>query len=347
LLQFSPPEQVLIYLSQNKIVVEYDNSIKNCEITPQFIKCGKNNGTCKISNDKLYNSIVKLKNVPNETLGLTILLTNFAYYASHGAYHLFISEFQLVDELNYLECFLYYENRRVKVDKNFIISEDYGLKKMHYLYNQKEVINVSSFMGLINYLMKEDSKTSKKYLFNKLKTYHVKIVESIYVIITDTISSADIVECRNTAVERELNLKKISFDKKKTIHNSIYWFEVPKKATWFAYKHDGYFKFFGFVSRYMERLIVERVKNRFKDKIVIGLATIDKFYIVQVLHCPTMSNFKNLRNCLQEEFNDCCIFVPTLVNNEDNRVLGIADVVYNNKKIYFVESTSTTLFKYS
>lgn len=185
--------------------------------------------------DLAANMLRRLSGVPNQDLGINILMSAFAKYYVKGQYHLFVNDFKGIEEIQNIESYLNKCTKTfVKLPKDMAVHEKHGIRANAHLFTGKKRLTK---IDCITILASMASKIMNPELFiSMVKHYHVNIIESFYVFASITRDSRLILECR------ELNRPTFNYvlDKfhKECRYSGEYWFVVPPGSVWFAYLNN-------------------------------------------------------------------------------------------------------------
>lgn len=223
--------------------------------------------------DTAYRYHTQLKNnIKLDDLGVNILLMNFSKYFSHSQYHLFVNEFDKINELEDFEKkLLKCSNTFIKLPKNLAIDSKYGIRAQSKYYINNNAIPNESFQTLFSY-MSSNIVTVERFV-NILKPYHINLIESIYALVSFTRQTRVILECR------DLNSSNFRYTISKVMKSNTYtgcmWFVLPKSSVWFAYSR-GNIKKSSYITRIVEIAVCKMFEN--ESEIIVGVICDDIIY---------------------------------------------------------------------
>lgn len=313
------------------------------DITPLVNRQAIKLGSYRLKNKAIVDSCNNLAkfNVDSGDLGITILMMNLGKYLSHGQYPIFILEFSDILELRYIEDFLYYNTKpkSSKLKKTLCICSKYGLKAMQNTFIHFQYLTLQQFHLICKFIV--DKNSEDKDFVSIVELLHINIIESLYSLITLDKTSLNIIECRNAVVTNELQYVLPKCLPDRNIIDSKFWFTIPIKSVWFAYRYTNNkdcYKFFGYVSRDKDALLAKlRV---FVDQIVIGYISGYTVNVIKVDDLYASWGWQGLYDKLNMSQLPN-IFKPTVVQN------GIVLGIEKKNKIYFVRDKCASIFKYN
>lgn len=170
--------------------------------------------------------------VPNEDLGVTVLMLAFAKYCARGQYHLFVNDFKNVSEMQHVESYLNRcTNTYVKLPRDLAVDATYGIRANSCRFDGFRPLTMMGYTLAVATMA--SSKINPELFLALVGNYHINIVESFYMFASITRDSKTILECR------ELNRPTLGYvlDKfhREYRYGGEYWFTVPPKSVWFAY----------------------------------------------------------------------------------------------------------------
>lgn len=170
--------------------------------------------------------------VPNEDVGVNILMSAFAEYYVKGQYHLFVYDFKNITEMQTIESYLNKcTTKFIKLPKDMAVHDEHGiLANAHQFTNHGRLTKDQHLMilaGMASTIM------NPGVFVTTVRPYHINIIESYYLFASITRDSKVILECRELS-KPTLNYVLDKFHKE-CRYSGEYWFELPSCSVWFAY----------------------------------------------------------------------------------------------------------------
>lgn len=287
--------------------IEYDKF----EINPIVNSESYNRNYYIIRSKKLINAVQKLSEytIVTSLLGFTILFINFSDYISRNQYHLFVMEFNDMEEFKILEDYLQLKlkstsfsstslfskiitkqakavttppkktaKRKIttdianidsKISKTTAISQNYSMKALAKTYVGKAPMSSFDFNVITTLIL--NKQTTENTFVEMLHRFHPLIVQGVYTLISLDKTLLNIQECRSIFAINELNYIMRPIVQDSNINQSDYWYQLPVGASWFAFKYNGSNMFIKRFNYISRRLnyLFESLKI-FVDIIVVG-----------------------------------------------------------------------------
>lgn len=346
----------------------FPGDIARSEITPAMNASAAMAGGYFLDSDAIAfaNRVLDdLRDMDLRDFGITIIMFLFARYYSRNQYAIMISTLHGIKEIEHLELYLkkyvgvtvatrsaVVHNNKLNMEvranfpgqqtdnmvapvitTNLATDEEYGLVANADKFVGRGALQLADFM-FVTSAMNSKMLTASNFV-TLMRVFHIRIVESFYILTSITKDSKVITECRELSAPQ----MKYTFVRpiRSAIYSGDYWFIVPTGAIWFAY-HQGHRAFQSYISRDIDR-IMDRVLVRLNAGILVGFVHENTIYPV-LLDTPecngdwerTIAKFSELD--LPIVFRDERIEAAPFSDNKLSRGL------------FFVKRGTTVLYKY-
>lgn len=312
-------------------------------------------------------ALITLEPIKLEDFGITIIMFLFARYYAHNQYAIMINTLHSIKEIEHLELYLkQYATTAVpkrsqiihnnvlncmvrshlnaanneKTDRvspivtaNLATDERYGIAANAARFRGTRAITLDEYTFIVRAL---NSKTlTVDNFISLINEFHIRIVESFYIMTSITKDSKVVNECRELSI-RQMKYK-FARPVRSAVYSGDYWFLVPTGAIWFAYS-QGFRTYQSYVSRDADKLLDAALDN-VKSGVLVGFIHDNVIHPV-IMDSPecngdwerTIETFS--RHNLPIIFHDNRATPPPLT--EPNAA----------KHLFFVKENVTILYKY-
>lgn len=171
--------------------------------------------------------------INSKDLGITIILSNFARYYNRNRYHIFISEFFLIDEISLIENLCDKKTKNTfKLPEYLGLHPEYGIMA-NYNNFHKNSITYAQFLQMLVFM--RDNMCVPSSFVDALSPFHIRIVESFYSFIAMSRDKKTILECQMFSEKNLLlDYRMEKIERVTDDNNAYYWFSVPTSSIWFV-----------------------------------------------------------------------------------------------------------------
>ena len=360
-------ESLCMFLYNIKSGVSYSNdgTISESDITPLLnASAGMDGGYALCS--EFYNfadsSMHILKDIELPDFGITIIMFLFARYYSRNQYAIMINTLHGIKEIEHMELYLKHysattNKRSVTVQStainayirfrlnaddrpnssiltsNLATDDRFGIAANIKHFNNSAAITLEEFV-FISGLMRSKTLMADNFI-NMIAPFHIKIIESFYIMTSITKDSKVIVECRELSIPQ----MKYTFIRpiRSAVYSGDYWFIVPDKAVWFAY-HQTRRTYQTYISRDIDK-IVDSALQETKSGVLVGFIHENAIYPV-ILDTPECNGDWNKTIAEFQKYN-----LPLIFNNSKTKRPPLEDKKLA-KRLFFVKDHIYILYKY-
>lgn len=267
---------------------------------------------------------IRLTKVSPVDMGLSILMSKFAKCIAASQYPLFANTFAEIHEMSILINVLLQTNK-CSLNSNLATDKKYGLFAQQNLFTNNGHLTKARFDLIWNLVKK--SPIEKSVFVSAIKDLHISIIESFYMFSSYIKETSIIRECHHLAMKAlpynfQAPVKMCSYF-------GDYWFQLPKRAVWFA-THNGRTKFSSIIQT---REIYESLnKNALQRSLVLGYIA-DNIIYAYAIASPN------------EYSGNWPTTIATLQSAGFCVPYNVSVPPYNAKNVHFVKNDSPTLYK--